>query len=300
LKYTVSVVRSNSHYDGVSSALKLIEGQIDAGVEGKKRVLIKPNFVSTRRQLAATHVDAVKAVLDTLRRHYAGKITVAEGPSFGRLEDGLRNFNYIQLKDSYDIEFLDLNEDEYAEVEALDQDLKPMKLRMSKTVIKSDYRISVAVPKTHDRFIATLSVKNMAVGSLIGHYKGRVHFGYSYQDGSLKAANLNIAKMAQKVMPCLGVVDGYVGMEGRGPGSGEQVDFRVAAASIYPVSLDAVMAEIMGFNPQDIGYLHFLHEWTKCPIDPDTVEILGVSVKEVARRFKHHPRYRDMLQWKDK
>jgi uncharacterized protein (DUF362 family) len=299
VKYSVSVVKSNSHYDGVLHSLRLIEDQIMDGVKGKERVLVKLNFVSVHTQLAATHVDAVRAVIDVLRKHYNGKITIAEGPSLGRLEDGLRNFNYLQLRDSYDIEFVDINEDDYIEVEAYDQRLKPMKLRMSKTVLESDYRISVTLPKTHDRFIATLSIKNMAVGSLVGYDKGRVHFGYSYQNGTAKAANINIAKMGQKAMPHLGVIDGYVGMEGRGPNSGEQVDLRVAAASIHPVSLDAVMAKIMGFNPQDIGYLYYLHEWTKCPIDPSMVDILGVTVEEVAMKFKPHPRYRDMLQWKN-
>jgi uncharacterized protein (DUF362 family) len=299
LKYSVSIVKSNSHYDGVANALRLIENQIEKEVVGKKRVLVKPNFVSIHRQLAATHVDAVRAVLDILRKHYAGKITIGEGPSSGRIEDGLRNFNYLQLQDAYDVEFVDLNEDNYIEVEALDQELKPMKLHMSKTVTESDYRISVAIPKTHDRFIATLSIKNMAVGSLIGYHKGKVHFGYNPQNRDLKTANLNIAKMGQMTMPHLGVLDGFVGMEGSGPISGEQVDLRVAAASIHPVSLDAVMAKIMGFNPQDIGYLHFLHEWTKSPIDPSIVNILGVTVEEVARKFNPHPAYRDMLQWKD-
>jgi uncharacterized protein (DUF362 family) len=299
LKYFVSIVKSNSHYDGVANALRLIENQIKEGVVGKKRVLVKPNFVSIRRQLAATHVDAVRAVLDILRKHYVGKITIGEGPSSGRLEDGLRNFSYLQLQDDYDVEFVDLNEDDYIEVEALDQELKPMKLHMSKTVLESDYKISMAMPKTHDRFIATLSIKNMAVGSLIGHHKGKVHFGYNPQNRDLKIANLNIAKMGQIAMPHLGVLDGFVGMEGTGPISGERVDLSVAAASIHPVSLDAVMAKIMGFNPQDIGYLHFLHEWTKSPIDPGMVNILGVTVEEVARKFKPHPAYGQMLRWKD-
>ena len=298
MKYTVSVTRSNSHYDGVVAALRLIESQIGEEVKGKKRVLIKPNFVSIHRQLAATHVDAVRAVLDVLCNHYAGKVIIAEGP-FGRLEDGLRNFNYLQLRDAYDVEFVDLNDDDYVEVETLDQRLKPMRLRVSRTVFDSDYRISVAVPKTHDRFILTLSVKNMAVRSLVGYDKGKVHFGYNPQYRNLKTSNLNIAKIAQTVMPHLGVIDGFVGMEGSGPISGEQVDLRVAAASIHPVSLDAIMTQIMGFNPHDIGYLHFLHKWTGCPIDLNNVDVLGSSVKEVARKFKPHPEVRSQLQWKD-
>ena len=76
MKPKVSVVRSDGHYDGVSKALSLIEDRIKESLKGRRQVLIKPNFVSTRRQLAATHVDAARAVLEELgRRSYLRKIT---------------------------------------------------------------------------------------------------------------------------------------------------------------------------------------------------------------------------------
>jgi len=287
---TVSLVRSNSHYEGVKKALDFIAPQVAESLEGKRKVMVKPNFTSTTRQLAATHVDAVRAVLDFVTEHYSGRITLAEGPSFSDLSSGLRNFNYLSLRGEYGVEFVDLNEDDYIEVEALDRSLKEIRLRVAKTVVDSDYRISVVPPKTHDCVVVTLSVKNMVVGSL-GYDKSRIHQGY-------KAMNLNIAKLSKLVLPHLGVIDGFEGMEGSGPVSGDRVDLGIAIAGLDAVAVDATAAKTMGFNPFDIGYLNYLNEWKVGVADPNDIEVLGVPVAEVATRFKPHPAYHEQLNWK--
>ena len=291
MKPIVALVKSKSHYDGVYEALKLIEDQIKEDLKGKRKVLVKPNFVSTRRQLSATHVDAVRAVLDMISRHHSGSIIIGEGPSSSSLRNGLINFGYLELQREYDVEFVDLNEDDYIELEGVDSQMRPLKFRMSKTLIESDYRISVALPKTHDCVITTLSIKNVVVGGLVSGEKGKIHQGY-------KAINLNIAKLAEHVMPNLGVIDGFVGMEGRGPVSGDPVDLRAAAASLHPVSLDAVMCRIMGFDPLNVGYLYYLDKWGIGVADLKKIKVIGESIEDLARRFKPHPRYQEMLNWK--
>jgi len=247
--------------------------------------------VSTSRQLAATHVDAVKAVLDVISRYHSGKIVIGEGPAGSSLKRGLVNYDYLKLQDEYDVDFLDLNGDDYVEVEGYDSQLQPLRFRVSRSVVESDYRVSVAMPKTHDTVITTLSIKNMVVGSLVSHEKSKIHQGYP-------GINLNIAEFAKVVMPHLGVIDGFVGMEGRGPVSGDPVDLRAAAASRYPISLDAVVSKIMGFDPFEIGYLYHLNEWKRGTIDVNKIKVLGVPMKEVARRFKPHPNYHEMRNWR--
>ncbi len=288
----VALVISNGHYEGVYEALSLIEDSIKRDINGKKRVIIKPNFVSTSRQLSATHVDAVRAVLDIITRYYSGRIIIGEGPASSSLRDGLKNFGFLSLQREYDIEFIDLNMDDYVEVDGFDRQLKPMKFKMSRTLLESDYRISVVPPKTHDTVIVTLTIKNMVVGGLVGPEKSRIHQGY-------KAINLNIAKLAMHVMPNLGVIDGFVGMQGRGPVSGDPIDLRAAAASIYPVSLDAVMCRVMGFNPLSVGYLYYLDKWGVGVADVENIKVIGRGVEELSRKFMPHPRYWEMLNWRE-
>jgi len=287
----VAVVRSEGYYEGVKRALEVIEERIAESLKGKRRVLVKPNFVSTRRELAVTHVDSVRAVLDVLSRHYSGEITLGEGPALGNLSDALRNFGYQKLIEEYGLNVVDLNEDEYAELEGVDSGLRPLKFRVSKTLLESDYIVSVAKPKTHDCVIVTLSIKNVVVGGLVRGEKSKIHQG-------TKAINLNIAKLARHVMPSLGVIDGHVGMEGSGPVSGDPVNLRAAAASLHPVSLDAVMAKIMGFDPLNIGYLYYLDAWGVGVADLNSIRVIGESIDDVAVKFKPHPRYREQLRWR--
>jgi uncharacterized protein (DUF362 family) len=291
MKPIVALVESKSHYDGVFEALKLIENQIEEGIKGKKKVLIKPNFVSVNRQLAATHVDAVRGILDIVSRYHSGRIMIGEGSSFASLRTGLVNYDFLKLQKNYDVEFVDLNEGDSVEVEVTESRQWPSRFRVSKTVVESDYRISVALPKTHDFVITTLSIKNIVVGSLVGREKWRIHQGY-------KAMNINIAALARKVMPHLGVIDGFQGMEGDGPVGGEPVDLRVAAASTFPVSLDAVTSAMMGFNPLDIGYLHHLNDWGVGGADLDGIEVVGLPIDRVKKKFQPHHNYREMLKWR--
>ena len=58
-------------YENIIQAVGQIAADVD--LSGKQHVLIKPNFVVTHKPLAATHVDAVRAVLDFVRSRYEGR-----------------------------------------------------------------------------------------------------------------------------------------------------------------------------------------------------------------------------------
>jgi len=77
----VALMRGESRYNNVIASLNLIKKDVVNRVKNKKRVLIKPNMVSTRVQLAATHVDAIRATLDSLSELGVKKFLVGEGPA---------------------------------------------------------------------------------------------------------------------------------------------------------------------------------------------------------------------------
>jgi uncharacterized protein (DUF362 family) len=91
----VALVKGNNRYENISKSLSLIAGEID--LSNKRRVVIKPNFVSASRQLAATHVDAMRAVLDFLKERYTGKVYIAEAAEQGTTQEGYRKFGYLEL-----------------------------------------------------------------------------------------------------------------------------------------------------------------------------------------------------------
>ena len=93
LASVVSLVYGDERYLNIRGALDLTRDAIRKSFNRKRRVLIKPNLVSTSRQLASTHVDAVKAVLDFLIEFNPSEVVIAEG-SAGDTSSAYSNFGY--------------------------------------------------------------------------------------------------------------------------------------------------------------------------------------------------------------
>lgn len=169
----VALVRGDERYDIVRQALEQVATDIDLST--KQRVLIKPNFVVTHKPLAATHVEATRAVLDFLRARYGGPIAIAEGPSVQTAAEGFRLYGYEPLVRTYNVALIDLNHDEAVPVEVYDWRLRPLCLHLARSVVESDFRVSVGPLKTHDVVIVSLSLKNMIMGSLISRFTHAQH-----------------------------------------------------------------------------------------------------------------------------
>ncbi len=290
----VSLTSSEGHYDGVQKALRSIEKAIVEKLEEAKTIMIKPNFVSSYRELSATPVESVKALLDFIYSNIGEReIVIAEGVTIGSFDVALKNYDYLKLKNSYNIRFVNLNTDNFAVFKVYDRSLKKnVKVRVAKTALESDFKISICRPKTHDTVVVTLSIKNLVMGAIQLPYKRNMHQGYG-------PINLNIALMARYLMPELAIIDGYVGMEGSGPVGGDPVRWKVALAGVNPLEVDALTAWLMGFSPLEVGYIYLLHEGGWGNIDIDRIETVGEEPARFRRKFRPHPTYHEQLRWMD-
>ena len=292
----LSLIRHDSRYDGVKRSLELIKNHFIEELFKSAKILIKPNFVSVRNQYSATHVDAVRAILDFIYEEVGRrKVIIGEGPAGAPLERGLRNYGYIELAETYDVRFVDLNEDDALWVKVYDHDLvKRIEVPISRTALESDFRISVCKPKTHDTVIVTLTIKNIVMGAVQRPYKWRVHQSYG-------AINMSIAELAELLMPHLAIIDGLEGIEGNGPIAGTPVEWGIFIAGTNPVEVDALTTWLMGFKPRDVGYLYILSKKGKGRIDVNSIarDVLGIDPESVRRKFKPHREYALQLRWKD-
>ena len=277
---------------GVRRVLELMDDKAREACNFKT-VVIKVNFVSASRQLSATPVEAVEEYIKYLRNRCKNKIIIAEAPAGGgSFKDALERYGYYKLKD-YDVEFLDLGEDEYEEFYVWNRNLeRSVKVRVSKTMLESDYLISIVRPKTHDTVIVTLSIKNVVVGAILPGDRYKIHQGY-------KAINLSIAYLATLLMPKLSLIDGYIGMEGNGPVGGTPIQLGVSLGGFNPVSVDAAAAYLMGFDPRDVGYLNYLSQWGFACINPSQLKIVGLeSWQRFQKQFQPHITYYSQLNWR--
>jgi len=291
MKSKIALTRGGNRSQNIDAALRLIENEID--LEGKRNLFIKVNFVSTRNQLAATHVDSVRPLLKFLRERYDGKITIGES-TLGLADAGYEKFGYLDLIKEYGVELVDLNESEWELIELYDSALRPMKLHFARQIIDSDYRIVIGPAKTHDTVVVTLSIKNLAMGGLSFTHgdKRRMHQGYPVH-------NLNLYLLAAACPPHLGIVDGFIGMDGNGPVSGDPVEWGVAVASCDTVAADCLAAQLMGFEVSDIGYLWYCQRKGLGVGDMGDMDILGANPKDCYHRFQPHSTYEEQKHWRD-
>ncbi|UCD00361.1 MAG: DUF362 domain-containing protein [Phycisphaerales bacterium] len=287
----VCLVRGDDRREIVYQALKKIEDEVLTSI-GDKKILIKPNFVVTTRQLAATHVDAIRGILDFLAPHHKKQIIVGESTiSRQGTFHGFENYGYMPLEQEYNVKLIDLNAQSWQYRYVFGQGHRPTPIRIISTFLDPDlYIISAAKMKTHDRVVTTLSLKNILLGSPLNDGKTNdkrlMHSMYNFSRESV--LNYNMFHLAQEIYPDLGVIDGFEAMEGNGPTGGTPVDTRLAMASLDPLALDTLATKLMGFDPSRIMYLAGMAEAGMGQGDLSKIEVLGAPPEQCQFHFKAH------------
>lgn len=238
-------------------------------------ILIKVNLVHHENQLAGTHVDAVRGVLDVIRTHTGVPVVVGDA-SYHGTKAAFRNFGYERLPEEYaKVMLVDLNDDAHVDGTITLGDGSPMTIRRSKMAHDADLTISLTNMKTHRDVGVSLSVKNWSVGTWLVPPRigltGRVwsRSPWMHAQGP-RAHHRAIAELFQQ-RPCdVAVIDGILAMEGDGPTRGTPVPMHLALAGFDAVAVDAIGTTLMSIDPHAIGYLEFCAE-------------MGLGVNDVAK-----------------
>jgi uncharacterized protein (DUF362 family) len=301
----VSVVNGASRRKNVQEALTAIEDQIIPVLKTRKHVVIKPNMVSTSNQLASTHVDALHGILDFLGPRFKGPVVIAES-SAGYTTEGFDHFGYSGLIPEHkplDVNLVDLNEEgKYLTHSILNGDRHLVPVRLAARLLDPEaFVISSAMLKTHNTVVATLSLKNMALGAPLHSARSE---SPRWSDkrlyhGGVRQTHVDIGLTAQRLHTCWGaaVLDGWEGMEGNGPGNGTLVPSRIAIASTDFIAADRVGIEAMGINPEWIGYLGFCAQSGLGQGDLSKIEIRGAKLANVTKKYRMHEDLERELRW---
>jgi len=129
------------------------------------------------------------------------------------------------------------------------------KLFISKIVEETDYVINVPKFKTHSLTTITGAIKNM-FGIIPGGKKAQLH---TLNRSVYEFAELLI-DIYQIRIPDLNIMDAIIGMEGVGPTNGKIRIINKVISSDNGISLDSVMAAMMGLKPDTIELLQVAKE----------------------------------------
>ena len=306
----VSLTTGDHRADMAFRALQPFSDQIKRSI-GNKRVVIKPNNVLIDRQLAASHVEHLEGILEFLKSIGINEnIVIAESAASGATFEGFDNYKYYDLPKKYPVKLLDLDQEKYDLIHVFDEkDWRPHPVRTSSLIIDPDtYVISAAKFKTHDRVLATLSLKNIVFGAPIkdlGFSWGKNRKAGTKNDKPIghghgfRAINYNTFTMAKVLHPDLSVIEGFEGMEGNGPNWGTPVDHRVCVAGTDWLASDRVAIELMGIDYADVGYLNYCADAGMGEGDLSKIEILGESLNDHVKSYKLNDNIEKQLIWKN-
>lgn len=286
----VALVKGDDRQKNIRRALELIKDDIK--LNGRHPV-IKINMVSTYTPLSATHPQAVRAVVEFLKDMGEKHISIAEGATLGTTARGFREYGYYDLAKEYDLKLIDLNESPSWKVAyVIHPDLRPHPVKIAQEMIDPhNYIISLTRLKTHLQVGVTLSAKNVIMGSILIMDKNRLH----PTEAGNRVLDFNLFNIMQYLHIDLGILDGFEGMEGNGPISGEPVNHQIAIAGTDFLAVDRVGTEVMGVDFDMIRYLNFLWDYGFGEGDLTKIKIIGENIADCRLNYRLSPRF---LKWR--
>ncbi len=235
--------------NNIEKALEKGIGLINGFNSLKSPVIIKPNICTQvdKTGFAVNDVLVVKALIKLiLEENKKLSIKIVESDSMSKFADeAFDKFGYKDLEErmqesGFDVSLINLSHSTTVETDFEGSYFKKPKL--PKILISSKFFISLAVAKTHYLTFFTGTLKNL--------------FGLlPRKDQSFYHPNINdvIVDLNRFIQPNLCIVDARVGLEGwEGPKSRSLNRFIIGTK---PVSTDATMARIMGFEPERANHL---------------------------------------------
>ena len=241
-------------YDGAAfkSALhKVLEGVFKeyGSLEGKK-VLLKPNLLFSRRpdDPAAVHPAVIEAVCRELLDAGAKSVTLLENPGTQHVKAVIKIMALEEKLEQLGVVYDDFTD--YRELK-LPEECRFRQLKLAREFENFDLVVDLAKAKTHAMMTLTLAVKN-----LFGLIDSADRLSWHLAVGSdfRRFADL-LLDLYLTVKPGISIIDGIVGMEGNGPGSGTPVASGFLAASTDALALDASVANLLGVPESELVLL---------------------------------------------
>ena len=213
-------------------------GGFERLVEPGDTILIKPNFNTADPPPASSDPQFVKAVIELLYEHGAGKVVVGESSTFMlSTRDVLRQTGMLQAAEEAGAEVVIFDEGEWVTVEIGARYLK--KVALARAGLEVEKIVYVCCLKTHRFADFTMSLK-----LAMGFVRRRDRVGMHLRRLREKLAELNLA-----ITPDLIIMDGRRCFIAGGPDKGELREPNLILASGDRIAIDVEALKVIQSYP---------------------------------------------------
>ncbi|MGF3521760.1 MAG: DUF362 domain-containing protein [Candidatus Bathyarchaeia archaeon] len=271
----VAIVKGERGHEPVFQALDLINYK--AAFAGYNQVLIKVNFITdkTWETGATTDPIVVEALIKKLKALPVKIYVVESDASLTNADKAFVATGMKAMCSRHDVECLNLRHLKDKTKLKIPNGEVLSSITIPKIVTESAI-ISAAKLKTHTNTTVTLGMKNL-FGLLPDKFKAKYH--------ALGISNV-VVDINTVIKPVLTVIDGFVGMEGKGPINGTPVKMDLIIAGTDVVATDAVASRVMGMKPYNIKHIRKAYE--KGLGNIEKIQVLGEQIETVAKTFKRN------------
>ena len=278
-KPQVAIVRCNSYerenaYQKVKESVDLLGG-MKRFINDGDTVLLKPNLLSAKpKEMAVTTHPSFISAVARLVQEAGGIPCIGDSPGFGSLKRVAEKSGIREVADQMGIKLVAFDES---------VDLKNerghvfKRFEIAKAFQKADAVINLPKLKTHGQMVLTLSVKNN-FGFIVGKEKAKWHLKAGTDVNHFAQMLLDLYLLIQ---PGLTIMDGIIGMEGDGPGSGDPRETGVIFAGIDCVAIDAVAGRFLGVKSDRVHTTRVARQMGIGQADINRIEILGEDLNEL-------------------
>jgi uncharacterized protein (DUF362 family) len=274
-KSRVAVVKGERRHEPVFKALDLVD--YGSAISGYRKVLIKVNFITVKTWDSGATTDpiVVEAIVTRLKELPVQVFVVESDATMTSADKAFEVTGMKEMCERNGVECLNLRhlkdrvKIDIPNGEALGSITVPR-------LVTEAAIISAAKLKTHMSTHVTLGMKNM-FGLLPDKFKGKYH---------ARGISKVIVDINTVLRPALTVIDGFVGMEGRGPSGGTPIKMNLIIAGKDVVATDATASRVMGFEPMEIA--HIRKAFRRGLGNIDDMEIVGSRLEDVRRIFKRN------------
>ena len=232
-------------------------------VGANARVVIKPNLctaIPEKVEMSNTTPEITAAVCEVLAERTA-RIAIGESDGLRESADAaFRVSGYHDLARRYGVELVNFTRQPWASVVCGPAG----KVELPRMLLEADVFITLPVLKTHALTYFTGALKNQW-GCLPRHDRILLH---RWLDPMLVA-------LERRLRPAFALMDGIVGMEGRGPTNGKPRPLDIVLASRDGVALDATAMRLVGLDPRHARHITMAAKEGLGTFDPSGITVDG-------------------------